>query len=86
MLYDDIKDLAGERLASFCKDYTTLYAEVTPLNIHRRQKRGTVFDSSFIKRTPSCIILANKKTKLKLTIYINQKERKKERKVKYKFE
>ncbi|VDI68282.1 Hypothetical predicted protein [Mytilus galloprovincialis] len=40
MLYDDVKALAGERLASFCKDYTTLYAEVTPVNNHSRQKRG----------------------------------------------
>ncbi|XP_071172729.1 uncharacterized protein [Mytilus edulis] len=40
MSYGDVKALAGERLASFCKDYTTLYAEVTPVNKHSRQKRG----------------------------------------------
>ncbi|XP_071172731.1 uncharacterized protein [Mytilus edulis] len=40
MSYDDVKALAGERLASFCKDYTTLYAEVTSLDNHTRQKRG----------------------------------------------
>ncbi|CAC5416169.1 unnamed protein product [Mytilus coruscus] len=41
MSYDDVKASSGERLASFCKDYTTLYAEVTPMNKPSRQKRDT---------------------------------------------
>ncbi|XP_052061525.1 uncharacterized protein LOC127701606 isoform X2 [Mytilus californianus] len=46
MLYDDVKALAGERPSSFCKDYTTLYAEVTPVNKPSRQKRGTKLEDA----------------------------------------
>ncbi|XP_052061530.1 uncharacterized protein LOC127701608 isoform X3 [Mytilus californianus] len=55
MTYDDVKALAGERLASFCKDYTTLYAEVTPMNKHSRQKRGTTRDDTEIEDVAWCV-------------------------------
>ncbi|XP_052061528.1 uncharacterized protein LOC127701608 isoform X1 [Mytilus californianus] len=49
MSYDDVNALAGERLASFCKDYTTLYAEVTPVNKASRQKRETTREDTEIE-------------------------------------
>ncbi|XP_076109404.1 uncharacterized protein LOC143078417 [Mytilus galloprovincialis] len=36
LTYDDVKTLAGPKVATFCKDYTSLYADITKANKQRR--------------------------------------------------
>ncbi|XP_052061533.1 uncharacterized protein LOC127701609 [Mytilus californianus] len=36
LTYEDVRTLAGPKVAAFCKDYTSLYADITPANKQRR--------------------------------------------------
>lgn len=40
MTYDEVEALAGSKVAVFCKDYTSMYATVTPVT---KQRRGTTY-------------------------------------------